>query len=43
MEADKIVILNMAGYKLFSTVYHMSQQKSGVFWGELKRRQTKPI
>ena len=31
MENNKIVILNIEGYKLFSIVYHMSQQKSRVF------------
>ena len=31
LEANKILILNMEGYKLFSIVYHMSQEKSGVF------------
>ena len=31
LEANKILILNMEGYKLFSIVYHMSKQKSGVF------------
>ena len=31
MENNKVVILNIEGYKLFSIVYHMSQQKSRVF------------
>ena len=31
MENNKIVILNIEGYKLFSIVYYMSQQKSRVF------------
>ena len=31
MKNNKIVILNIEGYKLFSIVYHMSQQKSRVF------------
>ena len=31
LEANKILILDMEGYKLVSIVYHTSQQKSGVF------------
>ena len=31
MENNKILILNIEGYKLFLIFYHMSQQKSRVF------------